>query len=69
MLMQSAYGKSLDIGSDIVVPIDKVAAMSMAILGKKIDKRCSLSAVQLVRGGKVNSAFVKQVLGWEPKVS
>ena len=69
MLMESAYGKSLDIGSDIVVPIDKLPAIIIGISGKKIDKKCNLSALQFVRGRDVDPTFVKQVLGQEPKVS
>ena len=69
MLMESDYNEPLNIGSDRLVTIDKLADIIIEISGKKITKRYNLSAPQGVRGRNADLALVKKVLGWEPKIS
>lgn len=69
MLMESNYDKPLNIGSDRLVTIDELADIIIKISGKKIDKKYDLSAPQGVRGRNADLTLVKEILGWEPKVS
>jgi len=69
MLMESGYGKPLNIGSDRLVTVDELADIIIGISGKKIIKEYDLSAIQGVRGRNADLSLVRKVLGWEPKVS
>ena len=69
MLMESDYDKPLNIGSDRLVSINKLADIVIGISGKKIEKRYNLSAPQGVRGRNADLTLVRKVLGWEPQVS
>jgi len=69
MLMESDYHEPLNIGSDILVTIDKLADIIIKISGKKISKKYNKSAPQGVRGRNADLTLVKKVLDWEPKVS
>jgi nucleoside-diphosphate-sugar epimerase len=69
MLMESDYDKPLNIGSDRLVTIDKLADMIIKISGKKITKKYNLSGPQGVRGRNADLTLLKKVLGWQPEVS
>jgi nucleoside-diphosphate-sugar epimerase len=69
MLMESDYEKPLNIGSDRLVSIDELADIIIRISGKRIAKRCDLSRPQGVRGRNSDNTRLREVLGWEPKVS
>ena len=69
MLMESDYDKPLNIGSDRLITIDKLADIIINISGKKISKRCALSAPQGVRGRNADLTLVKKVLDWQPQVT
>jgi nucleoside-diphosphate-sugar epimerase len=69
MLMESDYDKPLNIGSDRLVTIDELADIILKISGKKITKEYDLSAPQGVRGRNADITLVREVLGWEPKIS
>lgn len=68
-LMESDYDKPLNIGSDRLVTVDKLADIVTAISGKKLTKQYNLAAPEGVRGRNADLTLVKKVLGWEPKVS
>jgi len=68
-LMESNYAKPLNIGSDRLVTIDKLADIIIKISGKKIKKQHDLSAPQGVRGRNADLTLLKKILNWEPKVS
>jgi len=69
MLMESGYDRPLNIGSDRLISVEELADMIIAISGKRISKRHDLSAPQGVRGRNADLTLVKQLLGWEPRVS
>lgn len=69
MLMQSDYDKPLNIGSDRLVTIDELAKMIITISRKTLAIEHDLSKPQGVRGRNADLTLVKDVLGWEPRVS
>jgi nucleoside-diphosphate-sugar epimerase len=69
MLMESDYDKPLNIGSDRLITIDKLADIIIEISNKKIKKKYNPSAPQGVRGRNADLTLAKKVLGWEPQIS
>jgi GDP-D-mannose 3',5'-epimerase len=69
MMMESDYEKPLNIGSDRLVSINKLADMIIKISGKTIKKKYDVKAPQGVRGRNADLTLVKKRLGWKPKVS
>jgi nucleoside-diphosphate-sugar epimerase len=59
----------LNIGSERLVTIDKLADTIIRISGKKITKEYDLSAPQGVRGRNADITLARKILKWEPKVS
>lgn len=68
-LMESDHTKPINIGSDRLISVDALADMIIAMSGKRIKKTHNLAAPEGVRGRNADLTLVKQVLGWEPKVS
>lgn len=68
-LMESDYNKPLNIGSDRLITIDALADIIIGISGKKIEKVHLAGMPEGVKGRNADLTLVKQVLGWEPKVS
>lgn len=68
-LMESDYREPLNIGSDRLVTIDGLARIIIDISGKNINIEHDLSKPQGVRGRNADLTLVKEVLGWEPKIS
>lgn len=68
-LMQSDYHDPINLGTDRMVTIDRLVDIIANIAGKKITKRYDLTKPQGVRGRNCDTAKLRQVLKWEPKVS
>lgn len=68
-LMESDHEEPLNIGSDRLVTIDQLADIVSGIAGKKLNKKYNLSAPQGVRGRNADLTLVKEVLGWQPKLT
>jgi len=68
-LMESDYATPLNIGSDRLVTINKLADIIVAISGKAITKTHSLDAPQGVRGRNADLSLVKQEISWAPQIS
>ncbi len=68
LLMQSDYGRPLNIGSDRLVTIDELTDIAVDISGKRITRKYDLSAPQGVRGRNADLTLLRKVLGWEPQV-
>lgn len=68
-LMNSNITEPLNIGSDRLVSVNKLADIVAKIAGKTISKKYKLNAPQGVRGRNADLSLVKEKLGWEPKVS
>lgn len=69
MLMESAYDKPLNIGSDRLVAVNELADIIIKISGKKISKTYNLLAPEGVKGRNADLTLVKRVLGWQPQIS
>ncbi|MFA4981718.1 MAG: NAD-dependent epimerase/dehydratase family protein [Candidatus Omnitrophota bacterium] len=69
LLMESDHIEPLNIGSDRLISINKLADMIIAISGKKISKKHNLSAPQGVRGRNSDNTRLRQILGWEPQIT
>ena len=68
-IMRSDYGQPLNLGTDELVSINQLVDLVSEIAGKRIDKRHDLSKPQGVRGRNSDNTKLRQVLGWEPRVS
>jgi GDP-D-mannose 3', 5'-epimerase len=67
-LMHSDYHDPLNLGQDRMISINQLADMVAEIAGIKIEK-IHISGPQGVRGRNSDNTRLRQVLGWEPKVS
>ncbi|MCU1265042.1 MAG: NAD-dependent epimerase/dehydratase [Acidobacteria bacterium] len=68
-LMRSDYREPLNLGQDRMLSINELVDIVAHIAGKKIEKRYDLTKPQGVRGRNSDNTRLRQVLGWEPKVS
>ena len=68
-LMESDYDKPINIGSDRLVTINKLADIIIEASGKKITKTYNLTAPQGVRGRNADLTLVTKVLKWQPQVT
>jgi GDP-D-mannose 3',5'-epimerase len=68
-LMQSNYNKPLNIGSDELISIDRLADLIIEISGKRLKKKYDLTAPQGVRGRNADLTLINQTIGWKPKVT
>jgi nucleoside-diphosphate-sugar epimerase len=68
-LMESDWKEPLNIGSDRLVTIDEMVDIIAKIAGKNIKKKHLLDKPQGVRGRNADLTLVKNILGWEPKIS
>ena len=68
-LMQSDFKGALNIGSDELVTIDRLADIIIKVSGKNIVKKHDISKPQGVRGRNSDNTLVKKVLGWAPSIS
>ncbi|HVH74638.1 MAG TPA: NAD-dependent epimerase/dehydratase family protein [Stellaceae bacterium] len=68
-IMRSDYPLPLNLGTDELVSVDELVDIVAAIAGKRIEKRHDPSRPQGVRGRNSDNTRLRQVLGWEPKVS
>lgn len=68
-LMQSGYREPLNLGQDRMVSINQLVDMVAGIAGKNIGKRYDLSKPVGVRGRNSDNTKLREVLGWEPKIS
>jgi GDP-D-mannose 3',5'-epimerase len=69
LLMESDYDKPINIGSDRLVTINKLADMIIEASGKKITKKYNPTAPQGVRGRNADLTLVKKVLKWQPQIT
>jgi GDP-D-mannose 3', 5'-epimerase len=67
-LMRSDYAQPLNLGQDRLVSINRLADMIAEIAGIRIIKK-HVPGPQGVRGRNSDNTHLRQVLGWEPKIS
>jgi len=68
-LMQSDYAKPLNLGSDELVTVDKLVDDVAKVAGKRVTKRHDLSRPQGVRGRNSDNTRLREILGWEPRIT
>jgi nucleoside-diphosphate-sugar epimerase len=68
-LMQSNYDKPLNIGSDELISIDRLADIIIEASGKTLKRVYDLKAPQGVRGRNADLTLITKVIGWKPEVT
>jgi GDP-D-mannose 3', 5'-epimerase len=68
-IMQSDQREPINLGTDEMVSINELAAMIIAISGKKGIKVRHIDGPQGVRGRNSDNTLLREVLGWEPPTS
>jgi GDP-D-mannose 3', 5'-epimerase len=68
-LMRSDYAQPINLGQDRMISINQLVDMVATIAGKTIHRTHDLTKPQGVRGRNSDNSLLRQVLGWEPKVS
>jgi nucleoside-diphosphate-sugar epimerase len=67
-LMQSDYGKPLNLGRDDMVSIDELAEIIIGISGKRNIGIKHVPGPQGVRGRNSDNQKIREILGWEPSI-
>lgn len=65
-IMQSGYGRPLNLGTDELVTINELVDIVAAAAGKTVRKRHDVSKPQGVRGRNSDNSRLREILGWEP---
>jgi len=68
-LMQSNYDKPLNIGSDELISINRLADIIIEASGKTLKRVYDLKAPQGVRGRNADLTLINKVIGWKPRVT
>ena len=68
-LMQSDHPHPLNLGTDEMVTINELVDTAAEIAGKQIRRTHDLSKPQGVRGRNSDNDRLRQVLGWEPRIT
>jgi GDP-D-mannose 3',5'-epimerase len=69
LLMDSNFSKPLNVGSDVLVTVDELAHMIIDISGKTLRIQHDLTKPAGVAGRNADLRRIKDVLGWQPKVT
>ena len=68
-IMRSDYPHPLNLGQDRMITINQLVDMVSAIAQKTIQKSYDLTKPQGVRGRNSDNTRLRQVLGWEPRIT
>jgi nucleoside-diphosphate-sugar epimerase len=68
-IMHSDYAMPLNLGTDVMVTIDELVGIVADVAGKPIEIVHDLTKPQGVRGRNSDNTLLREVLGWEPKIS
>ena len=68
-LMRSSYPHPINLGQDRMITVNQLVDMVAQIAGKDIHKQYDLTKPQGVRGRNSDNTLLRQVLGWEPKIT
>jgi nucleoside-diphosphate-sugar epimerase len=68
-LMESEYAEPLNLGQDRMVTINELVDIVAGIAGKRVYKQHDLEKPQGVRGRNSDNTRLREVLGWEPRMS
>ncbi len=67
-IMQSDYGRPLNLGTDELISVDGLVDLVARIAGKTVIKRHDTSRPQGVRGRNSDNSRLREVLDWEPRI-
>jgi GDP-D-mannose 3', 5'-epimerase len=68
-LMQSSHRDPINLGQDRMLSINELVDMVAGIAEKRIGRKHDLTKPQGVRGRNSDNTRLREVLGWEPKIS
>lgn len=68
-IMESGYSRPLNLGTDELLTVNELVDIISSASGKRITKKHDLSQPQGVRGRNSDNSLLREVLGWEPRVS
>ncbi|HET7051115.1 MAG TPA: NAD-dependent epimerase/dehydratase family protein [Solirubrobacteraceae bacterium] len=68
-IMRSGYGSPLNLGTDRMVSIDELARIVIDISGKPGIEIEHVAGPQGVRGRNSDNTRLREIIGWEPRVS
>jgi nucleoside-diphosphate-sugar epimerase len=68
-LMDSDYRSPLNLGTEELVTVNQLVSKIAKISGKTINTRHDLTKPQGVRGRNSDNTKLREVLGWEPKIT
>ncbi|MDO9498620.1 NAD-dependent epimerase/dehydratase family protein [Falsiroseomonas sp.] len=68
-IMQSDYAQPLNLGTDEMVTVNELVDLVSAAAGKTLRRRHDLTKPQGVRGRNSDNTRLREVLGWEPKMT
>ena len=68
-LMDSGYTKPINLGTDELVTVNGLVDLACEVAGKHLGKNHDLSKPQGVRGRNSDNSLLRNVLGWEPKIT
>ena len=68
-LMASNHREALNLGTNELVSIDRLADMVAAVSGKKLVKRHDESQLRGGSSGSIDNSLPAKVLGWEPQIT
>jgi GDP-D-mannose 3', 5'-epimerase len=68
-LMNSDYRSPLNLGTEELVTVNQLVSKIAKISGKTINARHDLTKPQGVRGRNSDNTRLREVLGWEPKIT
>jgi nucleoside-diphosphate-sugar epimerase len=67
-IMESGYGKPLNLGTDEMVTVNELVDIVAAAAGKRVRKRHDRTKPQGVRGRNSDNTRLREILGWEPRM-
>lgn len=68
-IMESGYARPLNLGTDEMVTVNELVDLVAATAGKRVQRRHDRSKPQGVRGRNSDNSRLREVLGWEPRIS
>lgn len=68
-IMESKYAKPLNLGTDEMVTVNELVDIVSAAAGKSIGKAHDRSKPQGVRGRNSDNSLLREILGWEPRIT
>ncbi len=68
-LMRSDYREPLNLGTDQIITINDLAKLVIGISGKRDIRLRHVPGPQGVRGRNSDNTRLREVLGWEPRIS